>query len=286
MVDKLRRHFAANVVGYIALVVALIGVPMAWAALGKNTVGTKQIKPNAVRSSDVKNDSLTGFDVLESSFGAVPSAQTAVNAQQAQNAATADSAGTAQSAQSAQNATNATNAQNATNATNAQNANNAGFASSANNAFNADNANNLGGFGLSQFAGIGRESTTFGCDADVISPDGCIGDVPITLPRSGRVLGILTGTAIAFNVNDPDTGADDVTFVNGHCELSADTAGNITQTQFTKLFTTGTKTSIASIGVSASLSAGVHNFNVTCTENDGDIDWENLKFAIVLLGSG
>jgi hypothetical protein len=35
------------------------------AGLAKNSVGSKQIKPNAVKSSDVKNDSLTGRDIRE-----------------------------------------------------------------------------------------------------------------------------------------------------------------------------------------------------------------------------
>jgi hypothetical protein len=281
MGTRLRRHFAANVVGYVALIVAVMGVPMAW-ALAKNTVGTIQIKPNSVRSSDLRNNGVRGVDVNEPTLGQVPSAANAgnaLNAQNALNAVNAESATSADSAQTAQNADNATNAQNATNATNA------GFATSANSAFNADNAANLGGFPPSQFASIGAQSITFSCDADIVNPDGCIGDVPVTLPRSGRVLGILTGDALAFNLNDPDSGGDNAGFVQGWCQLSVEPVGIIDQGPVTQLHTTGTRTNIASIGVSAPLSAGEHNFAVTCTENDGDIDWHNLKFTVVLLSS-
>jgi len=283
MVPRLRRHLAGNLVGYVALTVALMGVPVAW-ALGRNTVGTKQIKPNAVRSSDVKNEALTGFDVNESTFGLVPSAANAGHAQTAANAVNAQSA---ENATNAENAQNAGSAQNAQNAVNAQNANNANSASFALNSQNSDNANNLGGFPLSQFAGIGRESGTYGCNADILQPsyEGCSIDT-INLPRSGRVLGILTGTAIAFNLDDPNQSpADNATFVQGRCDLSVDTGGTITQAPVTKLFTTGTKTGFAAVGVSASLSAGDHDFTVACQDQDGDMDWENLKFAVVLLGS-
>jgi hypothetical protein len=53
----------------------------AWAApkLAKNSVGTKQLKKNAVNSSKVANGSLTGMDIRLSSLGAVPNATQAAN---------------------------------------------------------------------------------------------------------------------------------------------------------------------------------------------------------------
>ena len=53
MIERLRRHFAANVVGYISLMVAVVGLPTAW-AIGRNSVGASQIKKNAVGSSEIK----------------------------------------------------------------------------------------------------------------------------------------------------------------------------------------------------------------------------------------
>ena len=54
---SLRRHFRNNVVGYVALFIALAGVPTAW-ALAKNTVGSKQIKPKAVKTSDLAGNAV------------------------------------------------------------------------------------------------------------------------------------------------------------------------------------------------------------------------------------
>jgi len=95
------RPSPAMVVACTALLFAMTGAGYAAGMLGPNTVGTKQLKKNAVISSKVKNNSLTGADVLESSLAKVPAA------------ANADAAGTANTATTATNATNATNAANA-----------------------------------------------------------------------------------------------------------------------------------------------------------------------------
>jgi len=61
-----RRPSPALVISMIALFVAIGGT--AFAAIGQNTIGTKQVKPNSLNSGDVKNDSLRGADILESSL--------------------------------------------------------------------------------------------------------------------------------------------------------------------------------------------------------------------------
>lgn len=86
----------ANVVATLALFLAL-GGGIAWAALGKNSVKSRQIAPKAVKTSDiatnavtgakikddavtgakVKDDAVTGADVVESSLGKVPAATNA-----------------------------------------------------------------------------------------------------------------------------------------------------------------------------------------------------------------
>jgi hypothetical protein len=70
-----RRPSPAMVVALIALICALTGT--AWAALGKNSVGTKQLKKNAVTTAKIKKDAVTGAKVKESTLATVPSASVA-----------------------------------------------------------------------------------------------------------------------------------------------------------------------------------------------------------------
>ena len=77
------RTTFANVMSVIAVFIAIGG--SAW-AVSKNSVGPKQIAPNAVRSSDVKNQAMKGVDVAEDTFAQVPSAQRADDAQSADSA--------------------------------------------------------------------------------------------------------------------------------------------------------------------------------------------------------
>jgi hypothetical protein len=70
----------ANVVATLALVLALGGVSYAAMKLPKNSVGTKQIKNNAVTGAKVKKHTLTGKNINLKKLGTVPSAQTATSA--------------------------------------------------------------------------------------------------------------------------------------------------------------------------------------------------------------
>ncbi len=95
-----QRLTYANVMATVAVFLALGGGAVAALKLKRNSVGSRQIKPNAVQ----------GIDANESSFGQVPSA------------ANADSAANAANAANALNADNAANAANALDAANAANA--------------------------------------------------------------------------------------------------------------------------------------------------------------------
>jgi hypothetical protein len=129
MISSFGSHVRRNLIAYAALFFALGGTSFAAVqALPRNSVGTKQLKNNAVISSKVKNNTLTGADINEARLGKVPSARRADNAT---HATAADSA------------TNATNASNATNATNAT---------------NAANAAALGGKPASDYAQVGAEA--------------------------------------------------------------------------------------------------------------------------------
>lgn len=69
MPAKIRSHIRSNVVGYVALAVALVGVPTTW-AVTKNSVGSAQIKPGAVRTSDIAGGAVTSSKVADGSLRA------------------------------------------------------------------------------------------------------------------------------------------------------------------------------------------------------------------------
>lgn len=106
MLARLSCHFRQNVVGYLALFVALGGTSYAAANLPKHSVGTKQLKNGAVThkklgvrsvsGSNVKNGTLTGTNINASTLGEVPSAANATNAANATSATNATNATTAE----------------------------------------------------------------------------------------------------------------------------------------------------------------------------------------------
>ena len=73
MFRTVRRHAsAANVLSMTAVFIALGGTGYAALKLPRNSVGAAQIKPNAVRSSDVKNRSLRAVDFGRNQLPAGP----------------------------------------------------------------------------------------------------------------------------------------------------------------------------------------------------------------------
>ncbi len=88
---KIRRRFTfANVVSCIALFVALGGAAYAAGKLGKNSVGTKQIKNQAVTAAKIKKGTITGAQISLAKLGTVPSATAASTANSATTAGTAN----------------------------------------------------------------------------------------------------------------------------------------------------------------------------------------------------
>lgn len=63
---RIVRHIRGNLVAYLALFVALSGTSYAATTLGKNTVGSKQLRNNSVTSAKVKDGSLLGKDFKSS----------------------------------------------------------------------------------------------------------------------------------------------------------------------------------------------------------------------------
>jgi hypothetical protein len=130
---NLRKHLTyANIVSSLCLFMALGGVAYAGTQLAKGSVGTSQLKaeavtkgklaPNSVNSKKVVDGSLTGNDIDASTLGKVPNA---ANAEHATNANTATNANSATNATTATNAGHATSADSATEADHAATATNA-----------------------------------------------------------------------------------------------------------------------------------------------------------------
>lgn len=103
----MRRHLTyANVVSTVCLFLLLGGVAYAGTQLAKGSVGTNQLKaeavtkgklhPNAVNSKKVVDNSLTGEDINAGTLGKVPSAANAENATNAGHATNADTAANAE----------------------------------------------------------------------------------------------------------------------------------------------------------------------------------------------
>jgi hypothetical protein len=69
MIATLNTHIRSNVVGYVALMVALIGVPTTW-AVARNTVGSAQIKPNAVKASELADNAVRSGEVADGALSA------------------------------------------------------------------------------------------------------------------------------------------------------------------------------------------------------------------------
>ena len=89
--QKIRGNLSyANVVASLALFLALTGgAAFAASHLGKNTVGPKQIKPNAITTAKIKNGAVTGAKIKTATLGTVPNANAAARAA---SAGTADNA--------------------------------------------------------------------------------------------------------------------------------------------------------------------------------------------------
>ena len=68
MLAKLGRPSHATIVAYAALFIALGGVSYAAVTLPRNSVGTAQIKPGAVKDSDLGKNAVTTAKVKDGSL--------------------------------------------------------------------------------------------------------------------------------------------------------------------------------------------------------------------------
>jgi len=65
--DQLAAYARRNHLAIAALIVAVVGVPTAW-ALAKNSVGPRQLKPRAVHASDLADGAVTSQKVADGSL--------------------------------------------------------------------------------------------------------------------------------------------------------------------------------------------------------------------------
>jgi hypothetical protein len=106
MISRIREHLASNLVGYLALFVALGGT----SAYAVNQLSGEEIKKRSISGNRLKKNTVGGGEIKESKLGQVPKATSARTAGSAGSATTAESANTANSANTATSATTAGNA--------------------------------------------------------------------------------------------------------------------------------------------------------------------------------
>ena len=252
------RFLRGNTIALLALFVALGGTTYAATSLPKNSVGAKQLKKNAVTNpkiangavtgAKIANNSVKGADVLESSLGKVPSAS------------------------NADNATHATSADTATSATSATNATTVGGASVDSLTIGRSTASTTGG------------GTSSSCDPGSVVFIDC-GNVPLTLPRSGRVLIVA------------DAGYDGANSMGyrGDCKLTVDgtqigaTLANGTVSAAGALAGPGyNQNAQAATGMNAItdvLPAGAHTFALQCNQAGGTIEFPETYVSAVMIGT-
>src|SRR4051812_13671246 len=97
----------SNLMATAAVFIALGGASYAAVTLPKNSVGTSQLRNQAVSTAKIRDGAITGSKVDLSSFGSVPKADRAASAEFANHATNADSATSSSFADSAAKASDA-----------------------------------------------------------------------------------------------------------------------------------------------------------------------------------
>jgi hypothetical protein len=150
-------------------------------------------------------------------------------------------------------------------------------------------ADSLVGFGVNAFAGIGRTSSTVAsCNDDQGTGVAACGSVAINLTRQSRLFLSVTGAAEAKDLNDT-VGAgnqvDDTSVVSGACVLR--TNGTVQGPQQDFVMHGNLDRDIFSMNYMTALFSGGNTVTVTftCSEFDGDINWDSIQLSVFALGS-
>ena len=248
-----QRLTYANVVSTLCLFLILAGAG-AYAAgkLGRNTVGSKQ----------VKNDSLTGKDVNEATLSLARGATGPAGA-----VGSVGPAGATGPSGSPDNPAQVL-----------------AKLLQVDGAGSGLDADTVSGVPAGSLETIGRSNLATCGDNNHTGTD-CT-SVNLTLPRAARVFVSLSGNYSVTALDDtlgPGSGSDVTTKVAGSCAIKVDSSVaigvNVTS------FNNGEEGALSSSLVTGSLAAGAHTFTARCAESDGDISY-TPSIAAVMLGNG
>ena len=151
------------------------------------------------------------------------------------------------------------------------------------------NAATLEGQSISGLSSIGRTTPPPepGCTDDQHLPGGqACGSIAINVPRSARLLVIISGNVSATDLDDatgPGSGTDSATVVLGGCSALVD--GDDATTASTLLRTAGVSESISAAAVTGPVAAGAHTLTASCRELDGDADFGDVRVSAITLSA-
>ncbi len=142
---------------------------------------------------------------------------------------------------------------------------------------------------VKELDGFFEASATAGnCGADSGTPTECL-STPITLERPGRLLVNMTSAWHTFAL-DAGVPGEDPTLVRGRCWLTVDGTQIGDKQAAGEKSTTGVAThpadapgALAITALSGPLAVGGHSAAVLCTQEDGDLDWQNINLTAALV---
>jgi len=265
------------VMAALALFIALGGLSWAALTLPKKSVGTAQLKKNAVTTKKVKNRTLRRKDFRSGVLLQGPQGPPGP-ANPVTGAAGGDltglypdptiAAGAIGGAEVAANSLSGSDIDEST--------------------LDGGNAATLGGIGLGGLAGIGRHDTGVCSDNEHDAVE--CARVAEVLPRAQRVLLVATGTMQPLIYDDnsgPGSGSDIASSVDGQCSLSVDNAPVPgAQSRTSQHSNSGPGyVPFAITTVTDVLSAELHTFSIDCLEFDGSMQWILVNISAVAVAA-